>query len=50
MQLLGVLMREVLRLAIVDPSEATRERLRNLLMGLESVWLEAECARYEFFF
>ncbi|HEV3237082.1 MAG TPA: AAA family ATPase [Gemmataceae bacterium] len=43
-------MREVLRLAIVDPSEATREPLRNLLMGLESVWLEAECARYEFFF
>src|SRR5947199_979327 len=45
-----VFMREVLRLAIVDPSEATREPLRNLLMGLESVWLEAECARYEFFF
>jgi pilus assembly protein CpaE len=43
-------MREVLRIAIVDPSEATREPLRNLLMGVESVWLEAECARYEFFF
>jgi pilus assembly protein CpaE len=44
------LMREVLRIAIVDPSETTREPLRNLLMGVESVWLEAECARYEFFF
>src|SRR5262249_32879620 len=43
-------MKDVLRIAIVDPSEATREPLRNLLMGLESVWLEAECARYEFFF
>src|SRR5262249_23800626 len=30
--------------------EATREPLRNLLMGVESIWLEAECARYEFFF
>jgi pilus assembly protein CpaE len=43
-------MRDVLRIAVVDPSEATREPLRNLLMGVESVWLEAECARYEFFF
>jgi pilus assembly protein CpaE len=43
-------MRDVLRIAIVDPSEATREPLRNLLMGVESVWLESECARYEFFF
>src|ERR1700687_2451291 len=42
-------MREVLRIAIVDPSESTREPLRNLLLGVESVWLEAECARYEFF-
>src|SRR5262249_3294080 len=43
-------MRDVLRIAVVDPSEATREPLRNLLMGVESIWLEAECARYEFFF
>jgi pilus assembly protein CpaE len=40
----------VQRLAIVDPSDATREPLRNLLLGVESVWLEAECSRYEFFF
>jgi pilus assembly protein CpaE len=38
------------RVAIVDPSDATREPLRNLLLGVDSMWLEAECARYEFFF
>jgi pilus assembly protein CpaE len=42
-------MKDVQRVAIVDPSDATREPLRNLLLGLDSVWLEAECARYEFF-
>src|SRR5262249_24490950 len=42
-------MREVQRIVIVDPLDATREPLRNLLLGLESVWLEAECSRYEFF-
>ncbi len=40
---------DVQRVAIVDPSDATREPLRNLLLGIESVWLEAECSRYEFF-
>src|SRR5262245_42022025 len=39
----------VQRVAIVDPSDVTREPLRNLLLGVESIWLEAECARYEFF-
>ncbi len=38
------------RVAIVDPLDSTREPLRNLLLGVDSVWLEAECARYEFFF
>src|SRR5215469_627182 len=42
-------MNDVQRIAIVDPSDATREPLRNLLLGVESVWLEAECSRYEFF-
>src|SRR5438874_3567133 len=42
-------MREVQRIAIVDPADATREPLRNMLLGVESVWLEAECSRYEFF-
>ncbi|HZT79647.1 MAG TPA: response regulator, partial [Gemmataceae bacterium] len=42
-------MKDVQRIAIVDPSDATREPLRNLLLGVESIWLEAECSRYEFF-
>lgn len=42
-------MRDVQRVAIVDPSDTTREALRNVLLGVESIWLEAECARYEFF-
>jgi pilus assembly protein CpaE len=41
--------KDVVRVAIVDPDDATREPLRNLLFGVDSVWLEAECARYEFF-
>src|SRR5438552_13733525 len=45
-----MLMKDVQRIAIVDPSDTTREPLRNLLLGVDSVWLEAECARYEFFF
>ncbi len=43
-------MKDVQRVAIVDPSDATREELRQVLLGMESIWLEAECARYEFFF
>src|SRR5438132_2034500 len=42
-------MKDVQRVAIVDPSDATRDPLRNLLLGVDSVWLEAECSRYEFF-
>ena len=42
-------MSKVLRLAIVDPNDATREALKTSLMGLETVWLEAECSRYAFF-
>lgn len=42
-------MKDVQRIAIVDPNDATREPLRNLLLGVETVWLEAECSRYEFF-
>jgi pilus assembly protein CpaE len=38
------------RVAIVDPTESTRESLRALLLGVDFVWLEAECARYEYFF
>ncbi|MFO0930753.1 MAG: AAA family ATPase [Gemmataceae bacterium] len=39
----------MIRIAIVDPSDSTREELRNVLLGMETVWLEAECSRYEFF-
>ena len=42
-------MSNVLRLAIVDPSDATREELKSMLLGMDMVWLEAECSRYEFF-
>jgi len=42
-------MNDVIRLAIVDPSDATRNTLKNLLLGIDTVWLEAECSRYEFF-
>jgi len=38
------------RIAIVDPNEASRESLRTLLLGVDFVWLEAECARYDYFF
>src|SRR5262245_12211440 len=44
-----VLMKDMIRIGIVDPSDATRESLLNMLLGVEAVWLEAECARYEFF-
>ena len=43
-------MKDVQRIAIVDPSDVTREELRKVLLGMDSLWLEAECARYEFFF
>lgn len=42
-------MANVLRIAIVDPNDATRENLKMVLLGLETVWLEAECSRYAFF-
>jgi pilus assembly protein CpaE len=42
-------MANVLRIAVVDPNDATRDNLKNILLGLDSVWLEAECSRYEFF-
>src|SRR3954468_12507115 len=42
-------MKSVLRLAIVDPNDVTRSALKNLLVGIDTVWLEAECSRYEFF-
>ncbi|VTS08164.1 nucleotide-binding protein [Tuwongella immobilis] len=37
------------RIAIVDPSETSREALRTSLLGVDFVWLEAVCAKYEYF-
>src|SRR5690554_6323469 len=42
-------MGNVLRIAVVDPKDATRDALKTSLLGLDTVWLEAECSRYEFF-
>jgi pilus assembly protein CpaE len=42
-------MGSVLRIAVVDPKDSTREALKSMLLGLDSIWLEAECSRYEFF-
>jgi pilus assembly protein CpaE len=42
-------MSNVLRLALVDPRDETREKLKSMLIGMDLVWLEAECSRYEFF-
>ncbi|MFN9717212.1 MAG: CpaE family protein [Planctomycetota bacterium] len=42
-------MKSVLRIATVDPDERTRNSLKTMLLGVDTVWLEAECSRYEFF-
>ena len=42
-------MSNVLRLALVDPDDASRESLKAMLLGMDTVWLEADCSRYEFF-
>ena len=42
-------MSNVLRLALVDPNDASRDALKKILLGMDTVWLEAECSRYEFF-
>ena len=42
-------MKDVLRLAIVDPDDAARDSTKSMLLGMDVVWLEAECSRYDFF-
>lgn len=42
-------MKSVIRLAIVDPNDATRAALKQLLLSIDAVWLEAECSQYEEF-
>ena len=39
----------MLRIAIVDPVDNSRDPLRSLLLGVDFVFLEAESNRYEFF-
>jgi pilus assembly protein CpaE len=43
-------MKTVVRLALVDPQDNTRSALKSLMLGIDTVWLEAECSRYDFFF
>lgn len=42
-------MKTVVRLALVDPNDATRSALKSLMLGIDTVWLEAESSRYDFF-
>ncbi len=42
-------MKNILRLAIVDPLDASRNAIKATLLGMDTIWLEAECSRYEFF-
>jgi pilus assembly protein CpaE len=42
-------MNNVVRLSIVDPNDVTRHSIKSLMLGIDRVWLEAECSRYEFF-
>ncbi len=42
-------MSNVLRLAIVDPNDSNRDAFKATLLGMDMVWLDAECSRYEFF-
>ena len=42
-------MGNLLRLTIVDPTDESREHLKGMLLGMDRVWLDAECSRYEFF-
>ncbi|MCC9599005.1 AAA family ATPase [Stieleria sp. JC731] len=42
-------MTNVLRIALVDPNDDTRESLKGMLLSMDTVWLEADCSRYEFF-
>ena len=40
----------VVRLALVDPKDSSRASLKNLLLSIDAVWLEAECSSYDYFF
>ena len=38
-----------LRISICDPNEGSKEDLKRFLVGMDQVWLEADCPRYDFF-
>ena len=38
-----------LRISNCEPDETTRENLKRYLIGMDQIWLEADCSRYEFF-
>ncbi len=40
-------MSHVVRTAIVDPDDATREEVKRALSSMDIVWLEAECVDYD---
>ncbi len=42
-------MSNVLRIALVDPNDGSREALKGMLLGMDTIWLEADCSRYEFY-
>ena len=42
-------MSSTLRISICDPNEGTRDSLKKFLIGMDQIWLEADCSRYEFF-
>jgi pilus assembly protein CpaE len=42
-------MSNVLRIALVDPNDTSREALKAMLVSMDTIWLEADCSRYEFF-
>ncbi len=42
-------MSNVLRIALVDPNDNNRESVKSMLLSMDTVWLEADCSRYEFF-
>ncbi len=42
-------MSDTLRIAVCDPNERGRDELKRYLVGMDRIWLEAECSRYEFF-
>ncbi len=38
-----------IRIVICDPKETSREVLKKYLLGIDEVWLEADCSRYDSF-